>query len=97
MTYTAKAVLNRNGLPDRDFKAGDIVKHFKGGLFRIIAIATNTETEEFEIIYEALSGEENNISIWARPSKMFISEVDRAKYPGVIQEYRFEKVDIQPV
>ncbi len=31
---------------DRDFQPGDTVQHFKGGFYKIVAIGTNTETEE---------------------------------------------------
>ena len=30
--------------------------------------------------------------IWLRPYDMFMSKVDREKYPNVEQEYRFEYV-----
>ena len=68
---------------------GEIYVHFKGKRYEIIAIACHSETEEQLVIYKRC-GEER---IFARPLAMFMSEVDRAKYPNVAQQYRFELLE----
>ncbi|MBR4039241.1 MAG: DUF1653 domain-containing protein [Clostridia bacterium] len=68
---------------------GDIVRHFKGNQYEVLHVALDSETQEEMIVYRALYGEGG---VWVRPKAMFLSKVDREKYPHVTQEYRFEKV-----
>ena len=65
---------------------GDVYRHFKGNRYEILTIAKHTETMEEMVIYKELEGEQ----VYARPLEMFISKVDRNKYPDISQEYRFQ-------
>lgn len=79
------------------FKSGTLVKHFKRELegasghayiYKIIGVAEHTETGEDLMIYKKVYSNK----IYARPLSMFMSKVDKVKYPTVKQEYRFEEL-----
>lgn len=49
-------------------------QHFKGGMYRYVRTAFDSETKERMVIYQALYGEQQ---YWVRPEKMFFETVER--------------------
>lgn len=64
-------------------------KHFKGNVYLVTDIAVHSETEEPMVVYKSFN---NPDLVWCRPLNMFLSEVDRKKYPEVKQVMRFERI-----
>ncbi|MCI8655589.1 MAG: DUF1653 domain-containing protein [Clostridia bacterium] len=75
-----------------ELKIKGVYKHFKGDLYLLEDVATNSETREKYVVYRALYGDN---SLYIRPYDMFMSKVDHEKYPNVEQEYRFELQNIE--
>lgn len=77
-----------------ELKKNGIYKHFKGDYYLVEDVATHSETREKYVVYRSLYGESE---LYIRPYEMFLSKVDKEKYPNVEQEYRFQLQDIKSV
>lgn len=62
-------------------------RHFKGGLYKFIGVAKDSETLEDVVIYQAMYGDRQ---LWVRPADMFFGKVER---DGKVMD-RFEEVTI---
>ena len=71
---------------------GRIYKHFKGDYYLVEDVVYHSETKEQMVLYKALYG---NGLRYVRPYEMFLSKVDKNKYPDVNQEYRFQLQEIE--
>ena len=49
-------------------------KHFKGGVYRLIGIAKDSETLEEMVVYQAMYGDRQ---MWVRPAEMFFGKVEK--------------------
>lgn len=73
-----------------EIKEGQIYRHFKGHVIKIIAVGTNTETMEEMVVYE----HQGNQRIWIRPLEMFLNKEDVSSREDNTtgQKYRFELI-----
>ena len=80
---------------EREIEVNKIYRHFKGHIYKVIAIAYDSENYDEKdssksrmVVYKNIDTGE----IWVRPYDMFNSLVDKDKYPDIEQNYRFEEV-----
>ena len=74
---------------ERKIKIKGIYKHFKGNYYLVEDIAINSEDNTKYVVYRALYGDN---TLYIRPLDMFLSKVDKVKYPDIKQIYRFEEI-----
>ena len=48
-------------------------RHYKGGEYEVLGVATHSETEESLVVYRPLYGERG---LWVRPLAMFVETVE---------------------
>lgn len=83
-------------MEEREIKNGDIFEHFKveldndrkKHLYEVLAVAEHTETKEKLVIYMSIYTNK----VYARPYEMFVSEVDKDKYPMIKRKYRMTDI-----
>ena len=73
-------------------KPQEIYRHFKGNVYQIITIARHSETKMKMVVYQQLYAP---YEVYVRPLDMFMSKIDRNKYPNEKQIHRFEKLNIR--
>lgn len=73
-------------------------KHPTSCLYKIIDLNTrNSENLEdqlvlYQSLYDSPDGKIHQSDYFTRPYEMFMSKVDKEKYPQIKQEYRFELI-----
>lgn len=70
-------------------EVGSKYRHFKGCIVTVLYIAKDSEDLSLKVVYK----HDDTNDIWVRDYDIFLSKVDKEKYPDVTQEYRFEKID----
>ena len=71
-------------------KVKSVYRHFKGKYYYVENIAFDSESLKKVVIYRPLYDQGD---LYIRDYEMFISEVDKEKYPEVTQKYRFELIE----
>lgn len=61
-------------------------RHFKGGEYELLGLATHSETMEPMVVYKALYGKGG---LWVRPAAMWTEIVHKGDYSGP----RFQRID----
>lgn len=59
-------------------------RHFKGGEYELLGIASHSETLEPMVVYRALYGEQG---LWVRPAHMWTEYVEKPNYSGPRFQY----------
>ena len=75
----------------RELQIGRVYRHFKGDYYLVEGVANDSETGAPFVIYRKLYGDGG---LWLRPLEMFLSKVEKEKYPDCPQEDRFELQEI---
>ncbi len=65
-------------------------QHFRGGRYQVLMLAEKEDTGEQLVIYQALYGDNK---VYARSLASFLEELDPARYPDVVQGFRFQRMD----
>ena len=69
-----------------DIKINGIYRHYKGNMYKVIAIGKHSETLDELVVYQALYGDNE---IWCRPISMWNDDIN---IDGKIQK-RFQLIE----
>ena len=61
---------------------GGVYKHFKGHVYKVIALGRDADNLSEKVVYQNI---ENENDIWIRDKNEFLSKVDKEKYSDVTQ------------
>jgi hypothetical protein len=59
-------------------------RHYKGGEYQVIDLATHSETEELMVVYRPLYGDKK---LWVRPLEMFLESTHTSA--GLVKRFTF--------
>ena len=76
-------------MEQRKPKKGEIYRHYKGGLYEIVAVAKHTETMEDMVIYQDTQDTVSGC-VFACPLNVFLSPTDTGKYPDNTPQFCYE-------
>lgn len=61
---------------------GKLYKHYKGNIYKIIALGKHSETREDMVVYQSVT----NGDIWVRPQKMWNDKIDNNTFRFTLVE-----------
>lgn len=69
---------------------GEFYRHFKGQIYQIRALATNSVDNIPVVVYQAMYPP---FKTWVSPLSTFLEKIDKEKHPDAVQNFRFEKIN----
>lgn len=64
--------MSKTNIPEEDILPVGLYRHYKGGDYEVLGVATHSETGESLVVYRCLYGE---YGLWVRPLAMFQESV----------------------
>lgn len=78
-------------MENQEVYIGKIYRHFKGNYYFVENIAYDSETQERLVVYKPIYNRTDDMTIWVRPEKMFLSEIQSDRKDNITkQNHRFE-------
>lgn len=80
-------------LPSVIPRVGCVMRHYKGGLYRVVGHAFHTEDEKALVLYRTATTDDDTVALWARPLDMF---TDRVIFGGeVVPRFKVHKPSVR--